>query len=424
MNKKIIFITIIGALLFWATPVFAQGLEVDFEENPLFNEANFLPGESVTRCVDVTNNSGETKKIGLEIIDNLSCSTDCLSDKLDLVISQSTIVLSGSLTTFYGAGEQILSDLNTANTTRYCFSMTFNPDAGNTYKNSSADFNIKIGFFGEESIGEETGGGGGGGGGRIIIDGLEIFNELSTEISISDTVITWNTNLDSTSRVIYSPDGFPHTLQVNNPPNYGYVFSTDEDSSKVINHSMLITGLLPGTTYYYRCISHASPDTVSQEHTFTTMAQGEVKGESTEKDKGSSVGGEILPGGEVAGITIEIDEETDKEETFEEEEISLNLFASVANLFKNLAKTCADWWIYFILIIINILIWLFLSEKKRSKLFLTIGIIMPLILFIIWLLVACISLLFVIIVETIYLIILILFQQAENRKRKRQALNS
>jgi len=425
MNKKIIFITIMGALLFWATPVFAQNLVVDFGTTSLFNEANFLPGQSVTRCVNVTNNSGETKKIGLEIIDNLLCSTDCLSDKLDLVVSQSTTILSGSLTTFYGAGEQILSDLNTGDTTTYCFSMTFNPDAGNTYKNSSADFNIKIGFFGEESISQEVGGGGG----HFFVEGLEISNEDFLNIETNSVTIIWDTNKNSTSRVIYSPENIPHTLQVNDPPNYGYVFSTDEDPGKTMDHSMFITGLLSGTTYYYRCISHASPDTVSQEHTFTTMAEGEVKGESTEKDEETSVGG-VLPEGEVAGATIEIDEESDKEKISieqdieDEEEISSNLFASVANLFRDLAQTCAKWWIYFILIIINILIWLFLSEKKRSKLFLVIGIIMPLILFIIWLFVLCMSLLFVIITETIYLIILILFQQAENRKRKKQALNA
>jgi len=72
-------ILFIAGVLF-ATPVFAQDLVVDFEDKPLFDEANFLPGNEVIRSVEVTNNSGETKKIGLEIINNSLCSVDCLSD--------------------------------------------------------------------------------------------------------------------------------------------------------------------------------------------------------------------------------------------------------------------------------------------------------------------------------------------------------
>lgn len=250
---------VLGIGLFLANPVFANGLEVVFQSDPepLFKEVNFLPGETVTRWAGVTNNSGETKKIGLEIINNSLCSGTCLSDVLDLVINENGNTLySGSLTTFYGAGEKILPDLNTEATTKYYFSITFNPDAGDDYQNSTTNFDIKIGFFGEESIGEEIiPGGGGGGGGSIIVAGLTIFDENASDITVNETTITWETNYDSTSRVIYSPEGFPHLLQLTNPPNYGYVFSTDEDSDKLINHSVTITDLLPGTTYYFRCVS-------------------------------------------------------------------------------------------------------------------------------------------------------------------------
>ncbi len=371
---------VLGIGLFFASPVFANGLVVEFESDPepLFKEVNFLPGEIVTRSADVTNNSGETKKIGLEIINNSSCSGTCLSDVLDLIVSENgSILYSGSLTTFYKAGEKILSNLNTGSTTKYYFSMTFNPDAGDDYQNSTTNFDIKIGFFGEESIGEEIiPGGGGGGGGSIIVAGLRIFDENASDITVNETTITWETNLNSTSRVIYSPEGFPHLLQLTNPPNYGYVFSTDEDSNKVINHSITIIDLLPGTTYYFRCISHGSL-AITTEHSFTTLTViGEQEEEEEEEEE--EVTGEqeeeeeeeeeviILEGETEQGVGEQEEEEEDEEEeVVEGGEKGLGwLFAAIGDLFRleNL------WWLLLLLIfIIIILYWLSRKKKKREE---------------------------------------------------------
>ncbi len=375
MYKKIFIFTVLGIALFCASPVFANGLEVVFESDPepLFKEVNFLPGETVARWVDVTNNSGETKKIGLEIINNSPCSGTCLSDVLDLVISENgTTLYFGSLTTFYGAGEKILPDLNTGATTKYYFSMTFNPDAGDDYQNSTTNFDIKIGFFGEESIGEEIiPGGGGGGGGSIIVAGLTIFDENASDITVNETTITWETNYDSTSRVIYSPEGFPHLLQLTNPPNYGYVFSTDEDSNKVINHSVIITDLLSGTIYYFRCVSHGSL-AITTEHSFTTLSViGEQEEEEKEEEEIIVVEGETEEG---VGEQEEEEEEEEEEkngllaipgfvEIQEEVETGLSwLLAAIGDLFRleNL------WWLLLLLIIIIIILY-WLSRKKKRK---------------------------------------------------------
>lgn len=110
-------------------------------------------------------------------------------------------------------------------------------------------------------------GGGGGGGG---ITQLIIFNEQSINIEEMVATITWQTNLFSTSRVIYSAENESRTFNISNTPNYGYAHSTTEDINLVTFHQMLLTDLIPGTTYYYRVISHASPDTVSQELSFST----------------------------------------------------------------------------------------------------------------------------------------------------------
>ena len=57
-------------------------------------------------------------------------------------------------------------------------------------------------------------------------------------------------------------------------PNYGYLNSTDtfDSVSKVISHSVLLTGLSAGQTYYYRVISLASPTALSEEGTFRTLS--------------------------------------------------------------------------------------------------------------------------------------------------------
>ena len=91
MNKalKTILITaivIFGASVFSVSSILAQGnLVVEFEQTPLFNEVNFLPGQSITRWVKVTNNNGETQRIATEAI-NVGDS-DRLGDVLNLEIN-------------------------------------------------------------------------------------------------------------------------------------------------------------------------------------------------------------------------------------------------------------------------------------------------------------------------------------------------
>jgi len=117
------------------------------------------------------------------------------------------------------------------------------------------------------------GGGGGGGGGAIT---MAISQETPTQVTSNSVKINWSTTLFSTSRVIYDTvAGKFNSIQ---SPNYGYAFSTIEQdtpsgTNEVTYHTVWINGLTPDTTYYYRAISHASPDTIGQEFSFTT-AQG------------------------------------------------------------------------------------------------------------------------------------------------------
>ncbi|MBI5765845.1 DUF4215 domain-containing protein, partial [Candidatus Falkowbacteria bacterium] len=126
------------------------------------------------------------------------------------------------------------------------------------------------------------------GGGGNPTPQLIIFDEQSFNIMDTVATITWRTNLNSASRVIYAPEGGNHNFNYLNPPNYGYDYSTVDDLSMVTGHSVQITGLTPGTTYYYRTISHASPDTVSAEHSFKTT--GEQPSEQTGGEQGNQGG--------------------------------------------------------------------------------------------------------------------------------------
>lgn len=88
----------------------------------------------------------------------------------------------------------------------------------------------------------------------------------------SSLIITWTTDHPSTSRVVY--DTISHIV-LGATPNYGYASSTTEadNSPKVTSHTVILSGLLPETTYYYRSISHGSPETVSTESSFTTSKE-------------------------------------------------------------------------------------------------------------------------------------------------------
>ena len=130
-----------------------------------------------------------------------------------------------------------------------------------------------------------------GGSGAVFSPPLHKLIILNQSVKVATTTqiratLTWRTNYPATSQVIYALQGESHTLNLGDnigsfpyPPKYGYAHTTLEYdvNSKVKNHLVTITGLIPGKTYYYRCVSHGSL-AISQEFSFTTLAQaGEAK---------------------------------------------------------------------------------------------------------------------------------------------------
>jgi hypothetical protein len=95
----------------------------------------------------------------------------------------------------------------------------------------------------------------------------KISSETFSSVTTTTATITWTTDDLATSRVIYDTVSRP---VLGAAPNYGYANSTTEDLTKVTSHSVGLTGLSSGTIYYYRVISHGSPEAVSNEQSFTT----------------------------------------------------------------------------------------------------------------------------------------------------------
>ena len=102
-----------------------------------------------------------------------------------------------------------------------------------------------------------------------------ISNEAAApQTNGTSVTITWTTDHSATSRVIY--DTVPHPELNYQDANYGYAFTmpTIEESNglpMVTDHSVTISGLNPNTTYYFRSVSHGSPEAVSnQEFSATT----------------------------------------------------------------------------------------------------------------------------------------------------------
>jgi hypothetical protein len=101
----------------------------------------------------------------------------------------------------------------------------------------------------------------------VNVSELVITKEASNTPTEDSIIITWTTDHPATSRVVY--DTVSHSV-LGAAPNYGYANSTAENAAKVTSHSVTLTGLDDSTTYYYRVISHGSPEMVGPEKSFTT----------------------------------------------------------------------------------------------------------------------------------------------------------
>jgi len=118
-----------------------------------------------------------------------------------------------------------------------------------------------------------------------------ISSQAVIDVNTTSVTITWTTDHPATSRVVYDTVSHP-TVDV--APNYGYANSTIEDSYLVINHSVTISGLDSGTTYYFRSISRGSPEAFGDEFTGTTSTPAPRSGSSRHNTSGGGGSGTTI----------------------------------------------------------------------------------------------------------------------------------
>ncbi len=404
------------------------GLEVEFETEllPLFNQGNFLPNETITRWVKVTNHTLETKPIATEAInypgfpDPGDVPANDLSRALLIVISeQGGADLYGGtsgtgekyLFDFYSDGEVDLSDISSESFQTYDYEISFPSDKTDEWQTKTTFFDIIIGFQGIEGIeygnGDNGNGNGNGGGGGVsppgYPPGLFIADKSvrATTTQVTAT-ITWQTSYSATSQVIYGTESEAHTLDLSDnsgtPPKYGYAHTTPEHDTapKVKNHLVTVTGLTPNTMYYFRGVSHASL-AISQEHTFNTLdedgmlggvggpeepatpetpEEGEEAGESeesdesdeseqgTEQEAGQEAGQEASPGAE-QGLSLEgsTQETSSIEGTSTEEDTDLSSFlASIGMVWDGIRQST---FLIILVILLLLALILFIFRKRR-----------------------------------------------------------
>jgi hypothetical protein len=328
-QNRISFAVLLFAVLFFLVPAFSFAeseprLEVRFESTPLFQNANFIPYDEVSRFVKVTNHTDLNQGVIVEAINYSSCPlfAVCFAKKLHLKItSGAEVYFDKPLSEFYGAGAISLGSMNAGATKQFDFRVVFEGSTDdNDFQKSTTNFDLLIGFAGHEGGGSssQAGGNGTSGGGGAVLPGLQINNEAAVSVSTDTASVSWNTNYDSFSHVIYGIDtGAPYTLNLA-LQNFGYPSSAPTDPSapghidplpKTRNHVVNLSGLTPGATYRYRAVSHASPPTVGYEHTFTVplnaSAGNGVNGESDgiggyseQPNEGGLVLGAMKTGGE------------------------------------------------------------------------------------------------------------------------------
>lgn len=164
---------IILSLLALGSPLFASAaIEVNFESSPLFGAENFLPGDTISKTVEVTNTYDDAHNVYTELINVTD--NDGLGDVIDVEIENGGTIYSQTFAQFEADNSVFLSNLGAGDTVTYTFHMTFRPEAGNEYQNAELGFDLCIGLDGgnfacddgeEEGPGDGDGGGDGGGGG-------------------------------------------------------------------------------------------------------------------------------------------------------------------------------------------------------------------------------------------------------------------
>jgi hypothetical protein len=154
----------------------------------LFNEVNFLPGDEVTRLIDVTNVYTGPLKVTLTFIDpntggNSYVDNDGLGSQMDVILKDHGAygnIFSGTMKALSKAVPLTLTNalpINVSGT--YDFSVIFKPEANNDYQGKSLGFNVFIIAESQDGIIETYGStdGSTSGGGYVCGNGIKEGSE-------------------------------------------------------------------------------------------------------------------------------------------------------------------------------------------------------------------------------------------------------
>lgn len=355
----------------------------------LFNETDIAPGYSITGTLRIKNASTDSQTAIIEAVDfSNPLPDDDLARALNIAISLQGgggYIYNDTLANFFQEREYKLAAGFAAGAENvYDVVVSFPADKGDYWQEKTTSFGLMVGFQGSDSKGVTltTISGSGSAGGQVR--GLIIQNEMAASITANSATIIWTTNHAASSWVVYAKEGESHLFDLTKT-NYGYSHSTAEidlDNNKTINHRITISGLEPNTTYYYRCVSHASL-AVGVDHSFTTAAGGQVAGIQTERagfdgvssastgangTSGTAADGNAEPG-QVAGAETERPDETAGAAAVAVQD---NETAGAAAK----AKVCAlnfSWWIF--LILAAICGWRAWANKKTRNYWLAGGVV-------------------------------------------------
>lgn len=360
--KIYIFTALAFALFFVSTEKIEASENIVFEQTPLFNSANFAPGNSVSRYIKISNSTDLDHKATIKA--QGVTNEGHFGDAIVLEIRNgSDIVYKDTFTDFFSKSEISLPVVKAHETNTINLVAEFLPTAGNTYQNKTISFGLQVTLQDVESStdGGSTNSGSNLNSGSIsgsnIVE-LQISNERAVPSNdiIGSVDIYWNTNLPATSQVIYGliSDG-PYNLDMD-APGYGYPNHTEEYKlNKVTDHAVNIKNL-PLGDYVYRVVSKDSLPTISYEHTFSIVNPnninpviqnpvGQVLGAETEKLDGGKEG------------LADIDPLTSSKK-------GSVLGASTGNIF---GLSCLNLWLLILtLITFTFLLWYVYRRRKNS----------------------------------------------------------
>ena len=146
----------LSMVLLFAVPQFVlAALEVQFEETPLFLNADIKPGDVVSRTVTVTNTGPESQTVIFDFQNEFS---DDLADVMELsVTTDNGVLVDNFFTNLFALGEIALGALSAGESQQYTFTAFLDPAIGNEYQLSQFGFDLVIGFQDGQAVTDSGG---------------------------------------------------------------------------------------------------------------------------------------------------------------------------------------------------------------------------------------------------------------------------